>query len=117
MKKHSLYGGKILEKADSELLQMAHQIALSHHEHYDGTGYPQGLKGEAIPLEARVVALADVFDALTHKRVYKEAWDVERVLKYIREQAGRQFDPKIVDAFLRVFPAMQQILIGGILEG
>lgn len=96
MKRHPIIGAEILGSSDSRLLQMAVSVALNHHEKWDGSGYPHGLKGESIPIEARIVALADVFDALTSKRPYKEAWPVEQALDYIREQAGKHFDPDLV---------------------
>ena len=96
MKRHPIIGAEILGESDSRLLQLARSVALYHHEKWDGSGYPHGLKGEAIPIEARIVALADVFDALTSKRPYKEAWPVEQALEHIRQQAGRHFDPALV---------------------
>ena len=99
MKKHPVYGGRMLENAESRLLKLARNIALSHHEHWDGTGYPYGLKGEEIPLEARIVSVVDVYDALTTRRVYKGAWSVEDTFRYMGEQSGRLFDPKVIDAF------------------
>ena len=82
--------------------QMAEQIARGHHERWDGTGYPHGLAGEAIPLPARMVALADFFDALTHKRPHRGPWPVGKVVAEIKEQAGHHFDPRLVEAFLRL---------------
>ncbi len=96
MKKHTIYGAKMLANAESRLLRIAAKVAIGHHEWWDGTGYPYGLKGEAIPLEARIVTVADVFDALSSKRVYKGEWTVTDALKYIQERAGKQFDPKVV---------------------
>ena len=96
MKKHTIYGAKILANAESRLLRLAAKVAIGHHEWWDGTGYPYGLKGDAISLEARIVTVADVFDALSSKRVYKGEWTVEDALKYIQERAGKQFDPKVV---------------------
>ena len=93
----------MLEKAfnsDLKVGGIAIDIALYHHERYDGKGYPEGLKGEEIPLPARIVALVDVFDALMNKRVYKDAWGVDDVLSYIEENAGTQFDPRLVKLFL-----------------
>lgn len=84
------------------LLQMAEEIALTHHEHWDGNGY-LGLSGESIPIAGRIVAVADVFDALTHERPYKKAWSHDEALKEIQNQRGRQFDSTIVDAFLYVW--------------
>ena len=88
------------------------RIAGSHHERYDGSGYPRGLQGDDIPIEGRIIAIADVFDALASKRVYKEAWDLEAVLRYIREQSGKQFDPEIVDAFFRAGTIFWQSMNG-----
>lgn len=96
MKRHPIIGAEILGDSDARLLKMARSVALYHHEKWDGSGYPEGLQGEAIPLEARIVALADVFDALTSKRPYKEAWSVEAALEHIRSQAGKHFDPALV---------------------
>jgi putative two-component system response regulator len=86
------------------LLEMAEEIALSHHERWDGSGYPSRLAGEAIPLVGRIVAVADVFDALTHARPYKEAWSVADAIAEISRQRGRMFDPHVVEAFLRALP-------------
>jgi len=118
MQTHTTQGGAILAKArnlasESLYLALATEIAESHHEHYDGCGYPQGLKGEEIPLAARIVAVVDVFDALSSKRPYKEAWPQEEVLAYIRTGAGSQFDPQVVDAFLTV---MDRRAMVGLLE-
>jgi putative two-component system response regulator len=85
--------------------EVAREIAGGHHENWDGSGYPQGLQGEATPLSARVVKVADVFDALTSRRPYKEPWPVEAALEILREQSGKQFDPAIVAAFLRLHEA------------
>jgi putative two-component system response regulator len=84
------------------LIRTAQQIALTHHERWDGSGYPARLAGEAIPLAGRIVSVADVFDALIHARPYKPAWPVEQAVAEIRRQSGTQFDPAIVAAFLRV---------------
>jgi putative two-component system response regulator len=100
MKTHTTIGARILSGGSSELVQMAEQIALTHHERWDGSGYPQGLAGEAIPITGRIVAIADTFDALTHERPYKRAWRLEDALAEIQRQYGRQFDPAIVAAFL-----------------
>ncbi len=97
MKTHPLIGAEILGEADSELLAVAKSVALTHHEKWDGSGYPNGLKGEDIPIEGRIVAIADVFDALTSKRPYKDAWPVEEALSFIRSQKGIHFDPKMVE--------------------
>jgi putative two-component system response regulator len=100
MQQHTVIGSRILARHRSPLFKMAAQIALTHHERWDGSGYPRGLAGEAIPLEGRIVALADVFDALTHDRPYKQAWSLSRALAEIEQQAGHQFDPALVTAFL-----------------
>ena len=96
MKKHTIYGAKMLANAESRLLRLAAKVAVGHHEWYDGTGYPYALKGDQISIEARIVTVADVFDALSSKRVYKGEWTVEDALKYIEDGAGKQFDPKVV---------------------
>lgn len=100
MKQHPVIGHQILSDSASPLLQMAAAIALSHHEKYDGSGYPLGLKADAIPIVGRIVAVADVFDALTSARPYKPAWEIERAVRFLREQRGLHFDPECVDAFL-----------------
>jgi len=99
MKKHAVYGYEILKNSSSPVLRMGADIAISHHEKWNGKGYPKGLSGEAIPLVGRIVAVADVFDALTSVRPYKPAWEVERALNLIREESGQHFDPACVDAF------------------
>ncbi len=106
MKTHTLRGAETLSAAVSQFpnarfLQMAHDIALCHHEQYDGSGYPEGLSGDNIPLAGRIVALADVYDALTSKRVYKEAYSHEIARSIITDGCGQHFDPAIVDAFLK----------------
>lgn len=100
MKTHTVIGFKILSSSKRKLLQMAATIAHSHHERWDGTGYPRGLKGEQIPLAGRLTCLADVFDALSSQRVYKEAWSVDQVFDYLKNQKGKLFDPHLVDAAL-----------------
>jgi len=100
MKQHTVIGAQILAKSSSPLLQLAHQLAIEHHEKWDGTGYPKGLKGEEISIEGRIVAVADVFDALTSKRPYKDAWTVEETIAHIKEQSGKHFDPQLVDLFI-----------------
>ena len=108
MKKHTVYGAKMLANAESRLLRLAAKVAVGHHEFYDGTGYPYGLKGDQISVEARVVTVADVFDALSSKRVYKGEWTVEDALKYIEERAGKQFDPKVVTVLREKFADILQ---------
>ena len=102
VKRHAAIGAEILAGSSSSLLQMAQVIALSHHERWDGAGYPNGLAGEEIPLPGRIAAVADVFDALTHERPYKRAWDVDEAVAEIREGSGSQFDPAVVEVFLRL---------------
>jgi putative two-component system response regulator len=99
IKRHCEIGAQLLSDGRSEMLKIARSIALSHHERFDGTGYPHGLHGENIPVEGRIVAIADVFDALTHERPYKTAWSVDNAVREIESQSGRQFDPQIVAAF------------------
>lgn len=100
MKTHSEIGYKILMSTDKPIWRISAQIAREHHERYDGAGYPRGLRGEEISLFGRIVALADVFDALSTDRVYKKAWEIDRIIEYIREQSGRQFDPRLTTIFL-----------------
>ncbi|HCV02457.1 MULTISPECIES: two-component system response regulator [Pseudoalteromonas] len=100
MKQHALIGAKILENSSSPLLQLAHKLALEHHEKWDGTGYPYGLKGEEISIEGRIVTIADVFDALTSKRPYKKAWSVEEAIDLLKDEAGKHFDPQLIDLFI-----------------
>ncbi|MDF3125028.1 HD domain-containing phosphohydrolase [Rheinheimera sp. 1928-s] len=97
MQKHPLIGAEIIGDCESDLLKMAKAVALYHHEKWDGTGYPFGLSAEQIPVEARIVALSDVFDALTSARPYKQAWSIEDTLQHIRQQKGLHFEPKLVD--------------------
>ncbi len=99
MKRHTLIGADLLYGPDDELMNMAHLIALTHHEKWDGTGFPLGLKGEEISFVGRVAALCDVFDALSSKRSYKEAWPLEEARKIIIEQKGIHFDPYVVELF------------------
>jgi putative two-component system response regulator len=102
MKTHAALGASLLAGNGSPVLQMAAVIAESHHERWDGAGYPKGLAGDAIPLVGRIVAVADVFDALTHDRPYKSAWPVEQAVAEIKHGAGSQFDPSVVAAFLAI---------------
>jgi len=104
MKTHSAIGAEILSGHHSDLMEMARVIAMTHHEKWDGSGYPNGLKGEDIPLVGRIVALADVFDALTSVRPYKKAWSVEDALAYVLENRGIHFDPNLVEVFEKVLP-------------
>jgi HD-GYP domain-containing protein (c-di-GMP phosphodiesterase class II) len=100
MKSHTIAGEKIL--GNKPFYKIARQIARSHHEWFDGQGYPDGLKGEAIPLSARIVTVADVFDALTHKRSYKPAWSKSKTLEEMQRFSGRQFDPVVMEAFFQI---------------
>jgi putative two-component system response regulator len=103
MKQHAQIGYEVLNTSSSNLLKVAAEIALSHHEKYDGSGYPRALAGEAIPLFGRIVAVADVFDALTSERPYKNAWNVEQASQLVRDGSGKHFDPVCVNAFLTNF--------------
>ena len=127
MQHHSLYGAGLFDDPQSPLDNIARDIALTHHENWDGTGYPGwinpvshalektdeagkvlGRKGEEIPLAGRIVAIADVYDALCSKRVYKEAWDEEQVLEEIRKMSGSKFDPELVEVFFEIFANIKQ---------
>ena len=109
MQQHPSIGAEIIGDHEDKLLQTAKEIAITHHEKWDGSGYPNGLKGADIPLSGRIIAVADVFDALTTKRPYKEAWPVEKALDLIKESAGSHFDPHIVDVFLESVPNVLEI--------
>jgi HD-GYP domain-containing protein (c-di-GMP phosphodiesterase class II) len=104
VKRHPANGAAILAGSASSVLRLAEEIALTHHEWWDGSGYPSGLKGDEIPLSGRIVALADVFDALTHTRPYKLAWSCDDAVAEVCRLAGRQFDPEVVRAFLGLDP-------------
>lgn len=109
MQTHVEIGVEILSGSAFELMNMAAEIAQNHHEKWDGSGYPAGLSGNNIPLSGRIVALADVFDALTTERPYKKAWPLDEALDYIKEQSGKHFDPELVDKFLEVLPELLTI--------
>ncbi len=109
MKTHTRIGHDILSRSDAPVFKMASEIALHHHEKWDGSGYPAGLSGDSIPESARIVALADVFDALTMKRPYKEAWPVDQVLSAILKGAGNHFEPGLVKAFTSILPDILEI--------
>jgi putative two-component system response regulator len=114
MKRHAAIGAETLDAAfkkypRARFLQMAREIAAGHHERWDGKGYPCGLRGQEIPLSARIVSVADVYDALTSKRIYKDAFGHEEAVRIIREGAGTQFDPRLVEAFLRIADSWQRI--------
>ncbi|MBL4760330.1 MAG: response regulator [Mariprofundaceae bacterium] len=110
MKQHADYGYEILNQGSSHLLKVAAEIAISHHEKYNGKGYPHGLKGEEIPLRGRIVAVADVFDALTSERPYKKAWPVEKAIALLTEESGEHFDPQCVEAFLSSLDQILEIM-------
>ncbi len=111
MKSHTIYGGRILEGAHSKVLQVAHRMSLYHHEKWNGTGYPKGLKGEDIPLEARIITVADVFDALCVSRVYKKAWKTDDAYLYILGESGKAFDPRIVVAFKKIYSSVRKLYL------
>ena len=123
IKYHTVYGAQFFENPTSEWDTLAYEVALNHHERWDGTGYPgvvkdiheknlrfgPGKKGTTIPLSGRIVTLADVYDALICKRAYKDAWEEDRVLFYIREQSGKQFDPELVSIFFEIYDVIRAI--------
>ena len=112
MRTHTTIGAQILSGSDSPLLQMGERIALSHHERWDGTGYPNGLSGEDIPIEGRICAVVDFFDALTMDRPYRKAVDVEKVLEMMRAESGHHFDPSVLETFLTIMDEIQEIRAG-----
>jgi putative two-component system response regulator len=105
MRTHAVVGARILSGGSSRLVRLAEEMALTHHERWDGEGYPQRLAGEAIPLGGRLVAVADVFDALINPRPYKAAWPVDRAVATMRSERGRHFDPQLLDLFLAELPS------------
>jgi two-component system, response regulator RpfG len=109
MRRHPKIGHELLSGSQNRFIQTGATVALRHHERYDGSGYPDGLKGEAIPVEARIVAVADVFDALLSPRPYKHAWDIDASLAYLYAQRGRLFDPRCVDALMKNRPRVDEI--------
>jgi two-component system response regulator RpfG len=109
MRRHPKMGYDILEGSPSKYLRMGGEIALAHHERFDGSGYPSGISGEDIPLSARIVAIADVFDALTSSRSYKEAWSIESAMQYLVEESGRHFDPALVKIMVSLRPLVEKI--------
>lgn len=109
MKTHATKGADMLKGSSSKVISMAEKIARSHHEKWDGTGYPLGLVGQDIPEVGRIVSVADCFDALTSKRPYKEPWPVEEALDYLQKYSGIWYDPTVVDAFIRVMPQVLEI--------
>jgi putative two-component system response regulator len=109
MQQHAAIGHAILSRTRSPLLDMAAQIAYTHHEKYDGTGYPRGLAGEQIPVVGRIAAVADVYDALTSRRPYKEAWAASAAADYLVQGSGSHFDPACVRAFLEGWDEVMDI--------
>jgi putative two-component system response regulator len=109
MKQHTTIGGRILEGSKAGYIRLGEIVALTHHEKWDGSGYPLGLKGTKIPLVGRIVAIADVFDALMSKRPYKEAFSLEKSYGILREGRGRHFDPAVVDAFFAAEKELDRI--------
>jgi putative two-component system response regulator len=110
MKGHAEKGYNLLKNSKRRLTTAASIIALEHHEKWDGSGYPRGLKGEEIHIFGRIIALADVFDALVHKRQYKHAWSVEDAVDYIKQQSGTHFDPTLVNIFIENLPKFLAIM-------
>jgi putative two-component system response regulator len=104
MRRHAEIGGRMLDDHSAPVMQMASRIAFCHHEKWDGSGYPEGKAGEAIPIEARIVAICDVFDALTSARPYKQPWALDDAVAYVRDEAGRHFDPRLVGCFMEILP-------------
>lgn len=109
MKQHTLMGARILKGSDNDIIRCAETIALTHHEKWDGTGYPHGLKAEAIPVEGRICAVADVFDALTSARSYKSAFPLAKAYDIIKKDSGTHFDPAVADAFIRSRDVVESI--------
>jgi len=109
IRRHPEMGANIIDHHDDDLLNMARVVALTHHERWDGSGYPNRLKGEDIPLAGRIVAIADVFDALTSVRPYKDSWSFEEAAEKIEESAGSHFDPEVVAAFMSMLPEIKRI--------
>ena len=109
MKTHAPIGARILSNSESPLVEMAREIAMGHHEKWDGSGYPKGLSGEDIPASARIVAIVDVFDALVHKRIYKDGMSIEEALQIMRESRGSHFDPSLFDLFYDLRDEMAKI--------
>ncbi len=112
MRRHAEIGAMMLGGHPAPILLLAHSIALHHHEKWDGSGYPNGVTGEAIPIEARIVAICDVFDALTSARPYKRAWTIEAAVAHLREQSGSHFDPRLVEVFVTILPEILEIRRG-----
>jgi putative two-component system response regulator len=112
MKRHPELAKNILKKSTQKLIEAASIIAYEHHENWDGSGYPQGIKGEEIHLYGRIVAIADVLDALTHQRSYKEAWSFEKAISFVIEQSGKKFDPRLVNILVEHLEIFKEIVDG-----
>jgi putative two-component system response regulator len=111
MQRHTLIGAEIIGEHPSELMRLARSIALTHHEKWNGSGYPNGLADSAIPLEGRITAIADVFDALTSERPYKRAWPLADAFAYLADEAGRSFDPELTVHFLNLREQAAEVLL------
>lgn len=109
MKTHTTMGANILKDSTVPFIQMGARIAACHHEKWDGSGYPSGIKTEKIPIEARITCLVDIYDALVHRRVYKLPWDENDVLAYLKENSGKLFDPALVKVFFASFNRFREI--------
>ncbi|WP_031435562.1 response regulator [Methylomarinum vadi] len=109
MKSHASIGHGILKQSNAPIFQLAAEIALNHHEKWDGTGYPHGLSGMAIPESARIVAIADIFDALSMKRPYKDIWPLDKILDFLAQNAGNHLESRLVEAFMDILPKIQEI--------
>jgi len=109
MRKHPIIGYEILQNSPSKYLQMGGEIALAHHERFDGLGYPYNLTGSQIPLSARIVAIADVLDALTSKRPYKEAWSMDKAFEYLASESGKHFDPNLISLTVSIRDKIEAI--------
>lgn len=109
MQRHAVIGAEIIGDSKSELLTLARNVALTHHERWDGKGYPNGLAGESIPIEGRIAAISDVYDALLSKRPYKKPWPQEEAVAFIVRESGKAFDPTLVELFLRLLPEYDEI--------
>lgn len=110
VKNHAVVGAKLLSGSKSKLLQMAERVALTHHEKWDGTGYPQGLEGQNIPVPGRIAAICDVFDALISERPHRKAWPLEKAVAEVKSMAGSHFDPELVQHFLQLEPDIKKIV-------
>ena len=109
MQRHAAIGGEIIGKHESPLLALARTVALTHHERWDGKGYPNGLSGEEIPLEGRITAICDVYDALTSNRPYKRAWPIDEAIDYILSESGKAFDPRLTAIFVEILPMIKKV--------